>query len=381
MKLKNIFYILVISYPLATLNLQAGNKRPKLLIPELIQTEALAHLQTGNLTKFDPLCGDTACQLRVPRILNLFNKNKNNEMLTPEDLRFLSLTYLLTESKTKEYSENQPDTYIEKINLKKLGELLNKTKEDTASLEIPLKRETANLALKCFYQLSKKRNEPNLLIKTEKKTPKADIPTIPCFLSMQGLLDILKEKEVPIVLLEVGTNKIFPLTNSKNLTPKSNDIYAIISGTSKDAKLLTTQNEKALKNIILANALDHPQIGSKKDSSSLQKLLLESLPKNIGQSINSTNATLESALAVLSKYNSTKKDNSKETNCSRKKISSADKSKLDFYITILQKAQELTTQGIHTLKEQFSIDHIFLASQHELAQLITPQHELSPIKE
>lgn len=65
--------------------------------------ETLHSLKSGNLSAFDALVGECACQVRAVKIASLYNKYKafGQEGLSEQDLEFLILSYILTAAKGK----------------------------------------------------------------------------------------------------------------------------------------------------------------------------------------------------------------------------------------------------------------------------------------
>ncbi len=61
--------------------------------------QSLEALNTGDLAQLDPLVGDSACQIRVPLVINMYNRyqQEKEEALSEEDRKILTSCRLLTQ--------------------------------------------------------------------------------------------------------------------------------------------------------------------------------------------------------------------------------------------------------------------------------------------
>ncbi|HBL98954.1 TPA: hypothetical protein DDZ86_04925 [Candidatus Dependentiae bacterium] len=304
---------------------------------------AIEALQQGKLELFDALCGDAACQLRVPLVIELYLKYKDVEKseIPLEDQLIIARLYLLTKAKRIVYKND-----IENKNT--LGKQNNSTSTqkleednaltetiDTEAAESLLKKkgkiatliqDSKALAAKNALQFLQKRLKnntslPELVITLQN----LKLVTTPCTLSVYALLDYLKERNIALVLRgcsdkedtpfgidpkELSTPESACIDISKENQPifmlaknglyKESDPVCIIDGIIGNMKALEPLSPDDFKQtIFLPNAAQHYQVGGKYKSLDLKGLSSQkvcSIPEPI---LNADNSFLKAAPEAL----------------------------------------------------------------------------------
>ncbi|HAU30332.1 TPA: hypothetical protein DCW54_01735, partial [Candidatus Dependentiae bacterium] len=356
---------------------------------------------SGALENFDPLCGDTACQLRTMMVKKFFEKQKSGTQLTANEQKQLAFTLLLT--KTKELIQG-PERITEKLDVTALIELLSQNNPALKSLSskyqtdlsIAIKQRVGADAFKIFLcevaalekaeLINCKKPQP-FFIKTFAETTNAsnNIPTIPCTLSIQAVLSLAIAHKVPVAILAQAkdTHHVLVMPNGSPLT--SQTPVFVFEGATGNADLLlnlgtTTTPEglhlvtdqaniQILQDCLLANAIQHPQIGSgSKDQRTIEQIITQKviakLPKNpmhqltvLGGQHDLENTFTAAKIAQLLEINQTLPRKAALTELDTAFVKKCE--------TVLKKIEALRPQIASEL-ERFSIEHIFTISGKKL---------------
>lgn len=422
--------ILLASCAMSTTHIVASNEAqsPKPLkvseikarIPDALINEAIQCLDNGELHKFDPLCGDTSCQIRTIMVKKLFEKHTpaNEEFtLNTNEKRLLALSLLLTKAKHVIEKDNKRSS--EALNPKQLLQELSisegMSQKQKIDLEIMLKKTVGEEAFGVFSkaigaiekkELGALKRLPNLtehmslnkmtmtpklpapfFIKefVEKNKANNDITGIPCMLSLQAILSIAQDEKMPIALKTLEhiivipnnttTTLDTPVLTIKGTTENEEELLQHAGSISAEGLHLVTDPKKLekLEDCILANGIQHSQFGGQNspDTRTIEQIITEKLKAKI----NKLNFAPEHTLNLIAKKHDedspfTSNDLSKileinKTLPRKGRLSVFDVAFVERCASLLSKVEGLRPRIDAKLK-RFCIEHIFITTGKHL---------------
>lgn len=251
--------------------------------------DGMRHLNTRDLAQLDPLVGDTACHMRVPRIIALYRKAQAQQVpLSASEKEFLTLCRLLTISKEIVYKNGIIDkekTQYKQVDptlTKKMGELLiKKTQDRLAQLTVIAMQEAA--AQLGDQELMRAVSEPCIKIDNEifKRRHCA------CYVGLKIMLLTCIAQKIPLLIsiqrsVENQTHTVYFLYKVVNnnyvaALPEEFDLaqpVLRIEGYSKDLvkplnieEFITAFCELDIVQVVLKNGAAHTQyVGKQKET-------------------------------------------------------------------------------------------------------------------
>ncbi len=288
---------------------------------EIASKRAFEALKAGKLELFDALCSDTACQIRVPLVIELYKRYRDVvlDAIHPEDRIILARLFLLTAAKRLEYKvdsinfsnnpnlsfeENEkarkkkeavdPNALTETIGADAARDVLKKRKGimEVVDESKTLVSKNALTFLQQVFESNKEFQLPSIEIAPQKKV---SICTTPCTLSILALTTYLQECKIPLILRGCSNTEeapFVPTSQDEAMIDTSRDDQSIfifpqdakiadadpvciIDGVIGDKNaLINCTLEKLMNEILIPNAAQHPQLAGekKKYGNDLRKL-------------------------------------------------------------------------------------------------------------
>jgi len=263
-------------------NISSMEKQAAQLMDDTLN-EALELFFQGNFELFDPLVGDTACQIRAVKLIDLYKKiqNKGMAILNENDKQFIVLSYLLTKVK---FVSRSYKGYIDYncLDSKKLNLELSKRKSN--ELLLLLQRKLARLSIDFLQEIANYYNHYELKIafnyilldyKTLQRPNCAAYPTMKALLlwlsTIKGTLHIKvysKGDNFDVYNFYYSSNgKEFIQVDDQSINP--NEPMLLIEGFSRlmDTDIDLFKNHFLnfkIEDILLAFLADHKQFVGKK---------------------------------------------------------------------------------------------------------------------
>lgn len=297
-----------------------------LLIKKEVRQDALTALVNGKLQDFDPLLGDTSCQIRVPLVIALYEKlgaNKNVDLLDKNEQEFLLLAYVLTKAKNTLVNSQGKVEQDETICLYPLCKLLasngavdesllqkccenKENKWTTATEKIVQAVVKDDEQRRCIGALIDnaakfKQKAPQVvafhalqfleksLSGTQLPVVKLDsgVQTTPCLLSVAALFELVKSKKIPLLLRACRMDFSLPFITDINDPAriasntlmrlegcaKDDDPICVVDGVVGDSDAFCKADLKILYESIMLSSAVHYQLGKPYKDTALEDLL------------------------------------------------------------------------------------------------------------